>query len=97
MCHLGWPTRTGCHRGPEQRESQSRVRAGTPSAIVLIKKLRPIRRDHKRRGVIRHYSPSSAGGPPGPGFQRIADRGVVRPPRTRPSPAGVTGLVHHAQ
>jgi len=51
MRHLGWPTRTGRHRGPEQREPQSRVPAGTPSAIVLIKKLRPIRRDHQRRGV----------------------------------------------
>jgi len=53
MRHLGWPTRTGCHRGPEQREPQSRVPAGTPSAIVLSKKLRPVRRDHQRRGVAR--------------------------------------------
>jgi hypothetical protein len=31
--------------------SQSRVPAGTPSAIVLMKKLRLIRRDHQRRGM----------------------------------------------
>jgi hypothetical protein len=62
MRHLGWPTRTGCHRGPEQREPQSRVPAGTPGAIVLIKKLRPIRRDHQRRGVASRNLISLAGG-----------------------------------
>jgi len=33
--HLGWPARTGRHQGPEQREPQPRVPAGTPSAIIL--------------------------------------------------------------
>ncbi len=35
--HLGWPARTGRHRGPEQREPQSRVPTGTPSAVILIR------------------------------------------------------------
>ena len=58
MCHLGWPMRTERRRGPEQRESQPRVRADTPGAIVLIKKLRPIRWCHKRRGRAEHHFPS---------------------------------------
>jgi hypothetical protein len=67
MRHLGWPTRTGRHRGPEQREPQSRVPAGTPSAIVLIKKIRPIRRGHHRRGVAIQNLTSLAGGHSGRG------------------------------
>jgi hypothetical protein len=62
MRHLGWPTRTGRHRGPEQREPQSRVPVGTPSATVLIKKLRPIRQDHQQRGMARQNATSLARG-----------------------------------
>lgn len=78
--HLGWPTRTGRHRGPEQREPQTRVPAGTPSAIILTRKLRPIRQDHQQRGMARQNATSSA-------------RGRSRPRAPEQSPAPVTAAL----
>lgn len=73
------PAAIGCHRGPEQQESPSRVHTCTPSTIVPMTRLRPIRRGDNplAREPTRRIPPT-------------ADRLAIQRQRPRYSPTAAT-------